>query len=258
MIYIILGMHKSGTTLISEMLHHSGIHMGDFDISENYDSGNKYERKETKYLNIKMLKCGNSFSLNVIKKIDDKSVKKKFSSQIKEILSELNKTHRDWGFKDPRTCLTFPVWHELLNSYRLIAVYRDPLELWNHYKHRCSPRRPIKILMTCWNCVKAWYIYNRNIINYIKKMNNRTYIVINYNDFMNEDMEFDRLSRFINLPLNDRRDKSLYRSKKEKSFLYNLFYKIQKVFFSRDIDALLYHYKTLKPDLNKLLVEKAD
>ena len=44
MIYIVLGMHKSGTTLISEILHHSGINMTeDQNTQLNYDQGNFYE-----------------------------------------------------------------------------------------------------------------------------------------------------------------------------------------------------------------------
>ncbi len=46
MIYVIFGMHKSGTTLVAEMLHKSGINMGDFDESVSYDIGNQYERNE--------------------------------------------------------------------------------------------------------------------------------------------------------------------------------------------------------------------
>ncbi len=42
MLYVILGMHKSGTTMISEILHNSGISMGEWkDKSNNYDYGHK-------------------------------------------------------------------------------------------------------------------------------------------------------------------------------------------------------------------------
>jgi hypothetical protein len=52
MICVFLSMHKSGTTLVSEILHHSGINMGD-DIDEHvsYDRGNKYEHESTLGLN---------------------------------------------------------------------------------------------------------------------------------------------------------------------------------------------------------------
>ena len=40
MIYALLGMHKSGTSLLSRILHESSINMGDFDESKGYDEVN--------------------------------------------------------------------------------------------------------------------------------------------------------------------------------------------------------------------------
>ncbi len=45
MIYVVLGMHKSGTTLVARTLHESGIIMGEeFPAGASYCS-NKYEAK---------------------------------------------------------------------------------------------------------------------------------------------------------------------------------------------------------------------
>ncbi len=55
MIYIVLGMHKSGTTLVAQTLHAAGINMGDFDESLTYDTNNKYERHDTQELNRDLL-----------------------------------------------------------------------------------------------------------------------------------------------------------------------------------------------------------
>lgn len=51
MIYVIMGMHKSGTSLIAETLHKSGINMGYFDEQLSYDEANHYERWHTSELN---------------------------------------------------------------------------------------------------------------------------------------------------------------------------------------------------------------
>ena len=52
MIYVVLGMHKSGTTLVAKMLHASGINMGEsIDESADYSAGNHYERQSTAELN---------------------------------------------------------------------------------------------------------------------------------------------------------------------------------------------------------------
>ncbi len=62
MIYLVLGCHKSGTTLVSEMLHSSGIQMIDDAgaVEETagqsgYDDGRFYERSEWVRLNADIL-----------------------------------------------------------------------------------------------------------------------------------------------------------------------------------------------------------
>ena len=91
MIYVILGMHKSGTTLISRILDSSGINMGTFDESRSYSMGNKGERAETVSLNRAMLGCGNGHSLSVSKPLTADQVGE-------EHIGELQKL----GFKDGR------------------------------------------------------------------------------------------------------------------------------------------------------------
>ena len=55
--YVVLGMHKSGTTLVSQMLHQSGINMGDFDPLVSYDRGNQYERESALQLDMDIMRA---------------------------------------------------------------------------------------------------------------------------------------------------------------------------------------------------------
>ena len=66
MIYIVLGMHKSGTTLLSQILHHSGISMGEnFNESVSYSQGNKYERETTQQINKEILGDPTAYSIDI-------------------------------------------------------------------------------------------------------------------------------------------------------------------------------------------------
>ena len=47
-VFVVLGMHKSGTTLVSDILHRSGVPMVEVRSSEGYDQGNKMERDATR------------------------------------------------------------------------------------------------------------------------------------------------------------------------------------------------------------------
>ena len=67
MIHVVLGMHKSGTTLVSELLHHAGIDMVDAaDPDTSYDHGNKWERDSTKQVNHAILGSAGTFSLKTV------------------------------------------------------------------------------------------------------------------------------------------------------------------------------------------------
>lgn len=238
MIYVILGMHKSGTTLISEIIHQSGINMGDFNPLVSYDSGNKYERQETKALNYQILNCVKTYSLNIINSVGNNTIKEIHLKEINKLIIRLNHKYDNWGFKDPRTCLTFPVWKEYLNEVRLIVVYRDPLEIWMHYKKRNPILLSMLNLQICWKSITAWYVYYKNIISYLDDLSQDKFIIINYNKFMVDNREFKRLEDFVDISLNDRRNPDLYRGKRKKSLLFNFYCRMQKRFFSRDIESI--------------------
>ena len=208
MIYVILGMHKSGTTLISQILHHSGISMVDETDKElGYDKGNKYERTSTKEINHQLLGSEGEFSLKVTSAnalVASPDQRRK----MQELTTSFNAKHADWGFKDPRTCVTYPLWSSVLPEHRLIVVYRSPREVWEHYR-RSSTKNRFSITL---NPLSAWCDYNGLILHYLRQTTMR-FVVLNYEQFMTSQAEFDRLQNFIARPINDQREKKLYRSK---------------------------------------------
>ena len=135
MIYVVLGMHKSGTTLVSQILHHSGIDMGDFDESVSYDRGNKYERASVLALDMDILDAPDDevLDLGVRGPLQLTDAQR---ARMREIIADGQSRHADWGFKDPRLTLVYELWAQELPEHRLIAVYRDPAEAWPRFKWR--------------------------------------------------------------------------------------------------------------------------
>ena len=240
MIYVVLGMHKSGTTLISQILHKSGIVMGVFDEAVDYDSGNQYERKEALEINMEMLKKNyKDFSLDVTDPIEkaDYIVKEK----IIKLIKHFDKRHKKWGFKDPRTCLTYDVWKQSLPEHKLIIVYRSPVEIWFHYTQNIHRWRFVKLLRQGVKALRAWYVYNSQIIK-IMRATPYNSIAFNYRDFMNDASSFESLEAFVGEKLADSRQKKLYRAKGEETILFKFAKKFCAVWFSMNIDSL---YSTL-------------
>lgn len=210
MLYVILGMHKSGTTLVSQILHHSGISMGDLDLESSYDAGNKYECQEALRLNMTMLGVDHFGVLEVPRERRpgaDAATREAMAAYV----ARRQAAGGDWGFKDPRTCLTYTAWRDVLPEHRIIAVYRDPARIWPRFKwqgrrlHHTNFARAAAYL-------RRWHEHNLAIADFLEQTG-RDYFVCDYHDFMSGDGPFARLQEFVGRPLDDRRVPGLYRSR---------------------------------------------
>lgn len=222
-IYCVLGMHKSGTTLVSQILHQSGINMGSFDLDRDYDQGNKYERSETQNLNKRILGCGNTHSLSVNKPVRIKDIDESYFFEAQKIVATLDTLHNAWGFKDPRTCLLVDFWHSVIPETKYIHVIRHPIEVWHYYKSRLSKdSKFIDYFSRCINSLRVWYLYNREIAVFSGSLTNGNLVSIEYSRLMTNDVEFDRLEHFAGQKLSDTRDLSKYRHRKQVDAIYTL------------------------------------
>lgn len=211
MIYVVLGMHKSGTTLLSQILHHSGINMGcNIETQASYDSGNQYERVETLRLNEEILgvKPKAPVGMNVPSTHQFTPTHRR---RMREIIHGCNHEYDHWGFKDPRTCLVYSLWASELPEHKIVAIYRSLHEIWPRYRvvHlRNRYRDPYR----AWRYVSSWCKHNHNIVTFLKDTK-MEYIVLEYRRLMTTTDEFSRLQAFIGMPLMDRRKPELYRSR---------------------------------------------
>lgn len=219
MIYIVLGMHKSGTTLISQILHHSGISMVDeVDEVTTYDKGNQWERESTKLINHRLLGSTGLFSLLArppeVRKADQVAHR-----QMAQLISRYNSLHDEWGFKDPRSSLIYDEWSAVLPEHRIIAVYRRPEEVWSHYWNSSNQVR--KRLTVFQHCIECWCEYNTRIVTSIQKTK-APWIILSYSQLMQSDAEFRRLESFVGRPLRDERRPALKRSHASENTIYKL------------------------------------
>jgi hypothetical protein len=204
-------MHKSGTTLVAQILHHSGVNMVD-DLDENvsYDQGNKYERQSVLRINMDILGLPNYevIGLEAPSAIGATPDQRR---RMEDIVTACAESYGDWGFKDPRTCLTYPLWADVLPEHKIIAVYREPGQLAKHFVSP-HPLRAYRAPATTWRYINRWYEYNMMIIKHLN-MSSRGHLMLSYNELMRGDREFDRLQAFVGRELVDRRRKDLYRGR---------------------------------------------
>jgi hypothetical protein len=205
MVYAVLGMHKSGTTLVAEMLHASGIAMGEaMAEGADYDRGHKYEREAVKALNKEILGFDESYRLPPDGPIEISAEQR---AQLRGVLDRAQAASTgDWGFKDPRSLLTYERWRAELGEHRLILVYRAPQAVWRHYRKHGPPRhRLLRRLRWGWAILSAWRAYNLRLLEIARAAEPGTWILLEYGRLMDEDAELARLQRFIGRPLPDLR-----------------------------------------------------
>ena len=217
MIYVVLGMHKSGTTLVSQILHHSGINMGSrIDDRISYDEGNKYERRSTLALNMEILGT-DTFSIIDLPAPETLRLTPGQRARMRAIIEGCNRKYTRWGFKDPRTTLTYRLWASELPAHRVIAVYRAPLEIWPRFRYNgvkylyTNPLRAVKFM-------HRWCEHNVRILSDLQECA-VDFLILNYHALMTTDAEFRRLETFVGQPLQDRRRADLYRNRPRQSLL---------------------------------------
>ena len=124
-ILIILGMHRSGTSLITQWLHKCGLHVGDrlMGSSESNKDGH-FEDLDYVRLHEEILKNykfpGAGFITEQLN-IKDRYYIEKLRSNV-EFKRRL---HNQWGWKDPRTCLFLDYYPELLPEAKYLVILRD-------------------------------------------------------------------------------------------------------------------------------------
>ena len=136
MVYVVLGMHKCGTTFTSQVLNSNGIRMIDYNALPGeleYKFGGQYEDFSTRLINEVLLSARNLPS-SKIKKIpfcETDRMKASAKNYIEDRGAE------NWGFKDPRTTLTYrDFWAECLKDtpHTIIIAYRP----WESFISRSS------------------------------------------------------------------------------------------------------------------------
>lgn len=210
MIYVIFGLHKSGTTLTARLLHEAGIDMGPETHGDSYDAGDLFERPQTKAINKQLLGVEHDKWLRTYPH-HSLCVDPDLRSCANRLVDRLAVTGGDWGFKDPRTVLTYGFWAEVLPPHKVIAIYREPSALWPRTrrpfgrKWHQNPRRAYEL-------VARWLEHNGRM-GAIVRRNPESSLLLSYDRLMDDPAELDRLRAFVERPLPDRREPGLRRGR---------------------------------------------
>lgn len=131
---IVLGMHRSGTSLTTRLINMMGAYFGPEGSSLGFDIDNPkgyWERMETMRLNTAILKLHNVNWADVAGwPLPHRPCKlpPALWRDMKRLVMDMD-AFRPWLLKDPRLCLTLPYWQPMLETPVYVILHRDPVEI---------------------------------------------------------------------------------------------------------------------------------
>jgi hypothetical protein len=148
---IVLGMHRSGTSVVGGVLEQMGFYWGDAEMGLPADEDNPkgyWERKDVVDLNDEILRACDARWNGVVSLLQrEKELPDSFQSKIQNIINQFN-SHTPWFIKDPRLCLTLPLWLQAMTHPLVILVFRHPIQVAKSLNKRDNI--PISVGLALW------------------------------------------------------------------------------------------------------------
>ncbi len=177
---VILGMHRCGTSLLTNLVAEMGAYPGEQDdlIGENKSNPKgHWERTDIRQLNDAILAEWDCDWNKVSKLCIDGANSKHTSLQAKqtavEILNALKSKNKDIVIKEPRLSLLLSFWGRILHAPIFLIAYRDPVEVASSLDSR--NHIPMSVGMALWE------IYLRAAI---QGTINHPRMALSYNDLL--------------------------------------------------------------------------
>ncbi|MFK5968757.1 MAG: glycosyltransferase [Candidatus Marithrix sp.] len=163
---IVLGMHRSGTSMVARLLNMMGAYFAPDELAMQASDANPkghWEREDIRALNDEILQSlGMSWDnlSNFEPSLLTETVYQKFSARIQKIIFNLD-SRRPWMIKDPRLNLLLPMWARSLEVPVCIHVYRNPIQIAQSLQKR----------ETDWCFTKGATLFSIREANFAKEVN---------------------------------------------------------------------------------------
>jgi GT2 family glycosyltransferase len=190
----IAGAHRSGTSLVTRLLHRCGLELGpesDLLPPQADNPEGFWEHWGFVALNDELLgELGGAWDLPpndgerfTSSRLDPLRIKARL------LIDGFGSEHA-WGWKDPRNSLTLPFWQELLPGLKTLIVVRNPLEVAHSMRERNGTSYSFGL--------RLWEIYNKRLQQAAREKDR---LVTHYDSFFTDaESELRRIARFAGLP----------------------------------------------------------
>jgi GT2 family glycosyltransferase/glycosyltransferase involved in cell wall biosynthesis len=190
----IAGAHRSGTSMVTRLLHACGLYLGPRNELMPAQADNPdgfWEHLGFVALNDELLsELGGAWDLPP--KADENFTHARLEPlrmKARLLIAGFDSA-KVWGWKDPRSSLTLPFWQDLLPGLKTLIVVRNPLEVAYSMRERNGTSYSLGL--------RLWEIYNCRLI---ETANEQQRLVTHYDLFFGDaETELRRIAEFIGLP----------------------------------------------------------
>ncbi len=141
--FILIGMHRSGTSLVAEILRDAGIFMG-ADCSKTHTESRFFLNANHQIYSVAHAEWDRPLPVNDL--MAEEQVAAGVTANMRRLLDSpqlakylgfsrywqvrsLANLDRDWGWKDPRSTFTLPVWLRIYPRARVLNIYRNGVDV---------------------------------------------------------------------------------------------------------------------------------
>ena len=180
---IVVGMHRSGTSVLARMLNLMGAYFGTEGVSTGANRENPkgfWERRDVRNINDAVLHSVGC-DWDRVSRFDVSSLPKavvdRFQVEASRVILDMD-AHRPWLIKEPRLCLLLSLWRPLLEVPVCIHIVRHPVEVAASLRTRNGI--PIEAGLA------LWQRYNHDAVS---AMGDLPHIVVSHADLMREPVQ---------------------------------------------------------------------
>ena len=197
-VFIVTGMHRSGTSLTASLFQKVGVDIGkklvgpaDGNVKGHFENVDFVEFHKSVLRSHGIDELGCTFEKTI-------PVAAEYVEIAKRAIEQNQLPHKHWGWKDPRTALFWDFWLNLLPEANFICVYRSPWEVVDSLYRRGTD---VSLLQNPEMAVKMWIHYNQKVLELYERFPHRCLLANVYPIGNTPELFLDRVNEKFNVNL---------------------------------------------------------
>jgi hypothetical protein len=196
----VLGMHRSGTSLVTRLVHGLGFDLGPSEAlivdPPEHNRGGYWEHRGFNAIDEQLLaRLGGSWhqppalldGWEAQPALDDLALR------ARDLVAEMSASSSRWAWKDPRASLTLPFWQRLLPDASYVVCVRDPASVAASLRQRDA--------FDSEKAARLWLLHTASALRHTE---GRPRLVVFYDDMLDDTAStLGRLARFLDTSTND-------------------------------------------------------